>query len=650
MRFPAALVLCLIFSAASAVAGPPALSEEDAFFNLERASLEETLNIKTSVATRSAMSLRETPGLVTVITREEIQASGARDLLDVLRAVPEFEFGVDVQGNLGLGVRGVWGNEGKVLLLWDGQTYNEILYSTLQFDRFPVDQVEEVEIIRGPGSAIYGGFAELAVINIKTRSARSLSGSAAYAAWGQGAGARSYAGYSFGKTAGETSFSGKAHWGEAQRGAGRYTDFSGSSFGMNGRSDQRPRSLNLKASANNTSARLILDAYSMRQRDHYTSALSSGSTEVSFQTLFAELKQAVYLPGLWRLEGKANYMTSRPWLEKDEHFPYDKRADRLTLALTAFYRHSAEAEFLAGGEYFHDAVEVGNFTGAAAAYPDGRDSADYDNHAFFGQGTADLGPAKVTAGARYDRNSQYGASLVPRLALTRLAGDFNFKALYSQAFRAPSVENIRLNPGINPEKSTSREFEAGYKVSDTVFASANIFYTEIEHPVVYTVVNGAETYRNYEHTGTHGGGFTLKYKSGARRADLGYLFQETTCNKVDLYGVAGRGSYLLAFPRHKVTLTASLPLREGLSLNPAAVYVSKRYGYGGDGSLKVFGERVTTDLNMQLKDRPVGRLTLSLGVKDLFNSGYNYLQPYDGGHAPLPGPSRELFLKAAYEF
>ncbi len=105
------LALCLLFlTAARPALAQRADDDEAEFFSLERASLEETLNIRTSVATRNPMKLRETPGLVTVITREEIQAGGARDLIDVLKLVPEFDFGMDVQGNLGLGVRGNWAN------------------------------------------------------------------------------------------------------------------------------------------------------------------------------------------------------------------------------------------------------------------------------------------------------------------------------------------------------------------------------------------------------------------------------------------------------------------------------------------------------------------------------------------------------------
>lgn len=645
--------MLLLFAPALARASWPARSEDEEFLSTERTSLEETLNTKTSVASRGAMGLRETPGLVTVITRDEIQSSGARDLIDVLKLVPELEIGMDDQGNLGLAVRGNWANEGKVLLMWDGQTYNETLYSTLQLDRFPVDQIEEIEIIKGPGSALYGGFAELAVINIKTLSARSLKGSDAFAAYGQGekARAREYAGYSYGDVFNGTAVTAKAFLGDAQRSDLRYTDFNGNSYGMNGNSALRPESLNLSASKGDTSLRLILDDYYLRYRDDIDgTVISTGTGKVQFPSLFAEAKTVVRLQGLVRLEPRLAYTASEAWLEKDAYFPYEKTTSRLTAALTAFYRPAAAADLLAGTEYYHDSVKVGSYTSPASSYGGGRDGAQYDNYAFFGQGTFSLPLGNVIAGARYDKHSQYGASLVPRLAVTRLIDDFNFKAIYSQAFRAPSIENIRLNPGIKPEKATSAELEAGYKVSDTVFFSGNFFQTIIHDPIIYTVTGGSETYRNYPRTGTYGFGFTLKLKDGASRADLGYLCYFARDNDVDVYAVPGRNSYLLGFPRHKVTLNSSLPLGHGVSLNPSAVYVSKRYGYADSGPVRVFNERVIADLNLRLKDKLAHGLTLDLGVKDIFKSNYGYIQPYTGGHAPLPASSREIFIKADYAF
>lgn len=654
--FRCLLCLLVITAPAPALAGSP-VADESEFFSLERASLEETLNIETSVTTRSRLPLRAAPGLVTVITREEIAAAGARDLLDVLKLVPEFDFGVDVQGNLGLGVRGNWANEGKALLIWDGQVYNEPLYATIQFDRFPVDQIEEIEIIRGPGSVIYGGFAELAVINIRTLSARNLDGGSAFAAYGQGerARARSYAGLSYGKDFGGTEIAGKVFRGGAQRSDRRYKDFGGMSYNMNKDSHLRPASVNLSLARGGFSARFIEDSYALTDRDQFTAALTTCAGKVAFPSVFAEAKYDLRLSDGWRLEPKLNYGRTMAWLEKDEHFTYDKKTERITGALTAFYNPAKETEFLAGGEFSHDAVKVDAITAAGSQYANGRERVSYENYAFFGQAAVHIRPAAIVAGARYDKHSQYGASLVPRVGLTKQAGNFNFKAIYSKAFKAPSIENIRLASDngikIRPEKTTVLEAETGYKTTETIYLYANASVTSIERPIIfYTDAAGNENYRNFPQTGTRAFGLGLKYKAGAARLNADYTTYSAMSNRVALYSVPGRGSYLLAFPRHKVVVNSSIPLAAGLSANPAATYISRRYGYAGDGALKVFAERVIADFNLQLRGRPVERLTLSLGIKDIFKSNYSYIQPYNGGHAPLPAASREIFVKAAYEF
>ncbi len=127
----------------------------------EASALQEALNKKVNVSSKKPLSLRETPGIVSVVSAEEIANAGARDLIDVLRMVPGFEFSTDIEFQVGLGIRGNWAIEGKALLLLDGIEINETLYQNTQLgNRFPVDQIERIEIIRGPGSAIYGGTAE----------------------------------------------------------------------------------------------------------------------------------------------------------------------------------------------------------------------------------------------------------------------------------------------------------------------------------------------------------------------------------------------------------------------------------------------------------------------------------------------------------
>lgn len=646
------LTIFLTLNGAASAALWDGRSNEAEFFRLERASLEETLNIKTSVASKTPKSLRRTPGLVTVITREEIQSYGARDLADVLAMVPELDFGVDVFGNLGLGVRGNWANEGKALVIWDGQVFNETLYSTVQFDRFPVDQIEEIEIIKGPGSVLYGGFAELAVINVKTRAPRSLDGSHAFAAYGQGsrARARTYAGYSFGREISGASFSAKAFWADARRSDRRYTDLSGNSYGMTSNSGLRPSMVNIYAEKSGTSLRLLFDDYHLRNRDNYDNILTTGTSKIEFPSVFAEVRHRLAVTGDLYLEPLVSYAGSRAWLQKNEHGYYDKSVRRTSVGLTAFYRQSPLLELLGGGEYFLDEESLGGSTEAEYRYSSGKTESSYHNASVFGQADVNKGPLGITAGARYEKHSHYGSAAVPRFAVTYSMERVNFKAIYSQAFRAPSIENMRLNPAISPERSYSGELEAGYKASDNLFLSGSIFQTIIKDPIIYGYTGSVETYTNYSRTGTRGLGLTLKYKRDGLRADIGYIYYEAAQNRVPSYTVPGHGSSLLAFPKHKVTLNYYVPLGDGIGINPSAIYLSRRYGLDSAGAAKTFGERIIAGLNLQLKERPFHNLTLSLGIRDIFQSNYSYIQPYDGGHAALPAPSREVFIKASYEF
>src|SRR3954464_5537830 len=91
----------------------------------EESDLQKSLNKGLTVSSSKALSTRETPGIISLITAEEIQNVGARDLIDILRLVPGFEIGQDLQFMLGLGLRGSWANEGKVLVMVDGQQFNE---------------------------------------------------------------------------------------------------------------------------------------------------------------------------------------------------------------------------------------------------------------------------------------------------------------------------------------------------------------------------------------------------------------------------------------------------------------------------------------------------------------------------------------------
>lgn len=647
--------LCLLFAVLFAAPCPGAaeFSQEQEFFGMERASLEQILNMETSVASLRPVGLRKTPGLVTAITAEDIKLSGARDLVDVLRLVPDFEFVVDVQGNLGLGVRGNSAIEGKVLLLWDGHIYNDQAYYTIQFDRFPVDQVERIEIIKGPGSVIYGGVGEVAVINVITRTPASLHGGRLYGGYGQmrrAPGAKQ-GGLQFGRDNGEVKFSGLLHFSDSQRSDRAYRDFSGVSYNLNGDSDLDGANLNLFLQRKGLSLRFIADEYSQLERDHFGEVLSTGPTRIKFPVYSFELKNSVKASGDLTLDFSVASQYSRPWLERDEHFPYDKTSRKHTARVTAFYEPGS-ARFLAGAEFTRDEIEVGAATNPDSLYDNGRTRARYDNTAFFAQSSLDLGVFDLTAGGRLDRHSQSGSSFVPRLAVTKLLGDFHFKAIYSGAYRAPSPENIRLTPSIKPERTVAAELEAGYKFGDSLFVSANAFDVTIRDVILfyYDSSTNSEDYVNFSRMGTRGYGLNLKFRGEGNQAEFGYSSYSASNSRITHTKTPLDGSAALGLPRHKAVLTSRHRLGKKTTASPSVVYLSERYGYYAAGATKAYSPVTLTNLYVHREDCFLTGLSLGLGVFDLFGSNYSYIQSYDGGHAPLPAASREIFLKAAYEF
>lgn len=623
------------------------------FFDFERASLEELLNIKTAVASRLDFSAREAPGIVTVITRAEIINSGARDLADALRLAPGIDFGVDVESTLGLGVRGNWAYEGKILLIVDGQRYNEPFLGTVQLRRIPVEQIERIEIIRGPGSAVYGGFAGLGVIKIDTRGGRALDGGRAAASYGRMSRGGSAAGFSlaYGKAHADHEFSAQAFSAGGDRSDRRYTDFNGGSYNMKDASGLRSGNLNIAAKTPWFDARLIADRYRTTQRDHFDDTILPRPYDRNFDAYFAGLSRVFRLSDNLSLTPSFNYSYQEPFngFDAAEYFR-DKSSHSSRLTLVSAYAAPGGARLSGGAELAVDKGILADTTPAAWYFRGGRHSVKYSNTAFFVEGVSEFSFGQLSAGGRYDKHEEFNPAFSPRLAWTKVFGSLHAKAIYSRSFRAPGIDNLDANVNLRPEKVTVTELEAGRKLGGDLFVSANLYDIRIKDPIVFYLDDlGSQTYGNYGRTGTQGFELSARLKKGWGYADASWSRYTAVDNSVDFYS-AGSGSALLAFARDKFALNSSFRLAGDLSVNPSAVYYAGRRGYRSAGSIARFDDLLLASVNFLLKDLAGGRLELGLGFHDIFNAGGDYLQPYDGGHAPLPAQSREIRLRAAYKF
>ncbi len=294
--------------------------------------------------------------MLTVLTREELTALGARDLSDALAFVPGFTQALDVQNTVGLGVRGIWAHEGKVLMLVDGVDMTDLLYGANAFGmHYLVSNIERIEIIRGPGSAVYGGNAGMAVINVITKNADSLEGGEVHARYGQMHTVFSdrslglNVGHTFQVGGSKLGASVTGYLGQGNRSEGQFRTFTGDEYaelGQFNNSSTDPAFVNAALSWRGLSARFIYDGYSQGSIDgvgdimHRT--LPDGTVEqhagrILFETLAADLRGAFAPADNWSIEPRIFFRRQRPWVDTDPTSGsyYDKAAQRLGASVAA---------------------------------------------------------------------------------------------------------------------------------------------------------------------------------------------------------------------------------------------------------------------------------------------------------------------------
>jgi outer membrane cobalamin receptor len=611
------------------------------------------------VVTRTDRPLDQTPGIVTIVTRDEIRASGARDLVDVLERVPGFSFAMDVQGQLALGFRGNTGAGGQVLLLVDGQELNETLYGTPLL-HYPVDLIDKIEISRGPGSVVYGGYAELAVINVITRAAIDGDEVVVGARYGQMDRSYGYRDVQLGvrQHLGELRVSIDAFLGEARRSDATYADFFGHAYRLPNQLD--PTIVDVGLAFRGARLHLLGDWMHTTSQDALA-ASAPAPVETDFDNQYAELTYAWKPVADLTVTPRLAYKRQRPWRVTDPAAAsfYEKTAERYTGSLTVQWQARSHVQLLVGAEAFTSRAQLDDttHTGAGLQQPlAGGDRDEFSTQSGFAQLLVDHRIADLSLGVRVEHNSRFGSVVLPRIGVTRAFGRLYAKALVSQAFRAPGHEPFSLNLALRPEKTTTYEIEAGYRVGDHVLISANLFDLTIRDPFVYDFdpAAGTERYFNFAQTGSRGLEASLRVEYPRARGELTWSFYDAAGrNQVALYAVPGRDDITSGFPAHKVVATGGFRVAHQLELSPTAILlgpVSGPTARAADGTV-VFGREGATlliDLFLQRTDLAVPGLDLGVGVDDLLDQGVVYLDRSAIAHAPLPGPTREYLLRATY--
>lgn len=172
--------------------------------DLTELSIEELSQLTVTSVSKKGESLQDAPAAVTVIRGEDIRRTGVRSLAEALRMVPGVHVARINSNKWAVGVRGFSDRfANKLLVLVDGRSVYLSLFSGVfwEFQDTLLEDIDRIEVIRGPGATVWGANAVSGVINIITKKSQDTQGG--YAEAGGGNEERGFAGVRYGAKAGD---------------------------------------------------------------------------------------------------------------------------------------------------------------------------------------------------------------------------------------------------------------------------------------------------------------------------------------------------------------------------------------------------------------------------------------------------------------
>jgi iron complex outermembrane recepter protein len=180
------VTICLTVSRQWICAEDPQTSQKPSL-DLNQLSLEQLGDVKVTTASKEPEQVWQTPAAIYVITQEDIRRSGATSIPEILRLAPGVEVARIDSDHWAIGVRGFGGEFSKSLLvLIDGRSVYSPLFAGVywQVQDTLLEDIDRIEVIRGPGGTIWGANAVNGIINIITKNSKDTHGT--LSPWGTG--------------------------------------------------------------------------------------------------------------------------------------------------------------------------------------------------------------------------------------------------------------------------------------------------------------------------------------------------------------------------------------------------------------------------------------------------------------------------------
>ncbi len=518
-------------------------------------SLEDLLALEVTISTDTSQPVSEAPAVVTVITAEEIMASGATNLVDVLEGVPGIHVRASQFANRPL-IQFRGANGKQTLLMVNGASLKDLMWGFGIFWKgLPASMIDRVEIIRGPGSALFGADASAGVINVITKTAGKIGHSEigmrlgsfdSQAAWGQFGG--QWGEFDVALTAEVSTTDGHDPFiPEDAQSARDIADGTSASYAP-GTAAYGWDNLDLRFSLTRGPWRLHADY--MRHSDLEIGLTGAGVidpvTRASDSWFNLDLLyDNEHHADNWGLNAELrfqhlDYTSGDGFLEHppgfDGGYPdgvinrMRSAERRLVAELSGLYQGvEGHALRLGAGYIWQDLYRVEQYINLGTGplglpLPPDSPVVDISNtpyafapeqdrniHYLFVQDIWTISDdLELTAGLRYDRYSDFGDTLNPRLALVWNNSDrLTTKLLYGEAFRAPSFQELFAetsftlpNPNLHPEKSKTWDLAFSYSATKNLHLDLTLFHYHQEDLIRAVPVLGLPK-RQYQNYGKH---------------------------------------------------------------------------------------------------------------------------------------------------
>jgi len=515
-------------------------------------------------ATTFQQTIKETPASVTVITAEDIARYGYRTVTEILQGVTGFYSNSD--GNYEyLGVRGmnILGDYStRVLILVDGNTTNDPIYGSGYVGNelgVDVDAIKRIEIVLGPGSALYGTHAMFAVVNIITKNGEDVRGGSVgvgYGSWDSkewkaGYGQKLDNGVDFNLEGSGVLTNGPNYYFPV------YADPSTNNGWENGAAYEDAYKVLAKLSWSGLSLeggfnwRLSGVPNDSEDSQYFLPIFNNNQSNTVDQGSFAEARYKLSLSPTLDVSFKADF---RHYNWTGQYYGAVLQGDGVTLDTNEYVDYADSDSVGAAAQVDWQPFDGDWLTGGLETVNDyrlqtGNLTLDLDNGGNDIPAVESLNDLKVSSafaqdiykpvdavtlilGGRYDYYSSTGGTFNPRVGLLySFLDDNTIKLLYGRAFNAPTDYNLVTDQGlasVSPEALAT--WEAVYELEVApVTLSLSGFQTTVSGLITGTYINSGlnYVYLNQGNAQTRGVDLNVKGEWRGIRARLGGEYQDT---------------------------------------------------------------------------------------------------------------------------